>query len=70
MSGTLNSPSAGFAVALTPLTLALAAIGAFVDTAVGALPRLGPLNAVALLLPLVYALKPPPESALIVLAAV
>ncbi len=70
MSGTLNSLSAGFAVALTPLNLALAAIGAFVGTAVGALPGIGPLNAVALLLPLVYALKLPPESALIVLAAV
>lgn len=70
MSGTLALLADGFAVALSPLNLGLAAVGAFLGTVVGALPGIGPLNAVALLLPLVYALKLPPESALIVLAAV
>ncbi|MFC3125649.1 tripartite tricarboxylate transporter permease [Pseudoroseomonas globiformis] len=60
----------GFAVALAPLNLLLALCGSFAGTAIGALPGLGPLNAIALLLPLVFALKLPPESALILLAAV
>lgn len=60
----------GFAVALSPLNLLLALCGSVAGTAIGALPGLGPLNAIALLLPLVFALKLPPESALILLAAV
>jgi putative tricarboxylic transport membrane protein len=60
----------GFAVALSPLNLVLAFLGSIAGTAIGALPGLGPLNAIALLLPLVFALKLPPESALILLAAV
>ncbi|MCS6854969.1 MAG: tripartite tricarboxylate transporter permease, partial [Elioraea sp.] len=70
MSETLALLGAGFTVALTPLNLALASVGALLGTIVGALPGIGPLNAVALLLPLVYAVRLPPESALIVLAAV
>lgn len=61
--------AAGFATALTPLNLALAVAGAFVGTVVGALPGIGPVNAIALLLPLVYALKLPATSALILMAA-
>ena len=62
--------AAGFAVALTPLNLALALTGAVVGTVVGALPGIGPINAVALLLPLSFALQLPPESALILLAGI
>ena len=61
--------AAGFATALTPLNLGLAVAGAFVGTVVGALPGIGPVNAIALLLPLVYALKLPATSALILMAA-
>ena len=39
-------------------------------TIVGMLPGLGPINGVAILLPFAYALGLPPESALILLAAV
>lgn len=60
----------GFAVALTPLNLLLGLIGAFIGTVVGLLPGLGPINGVAILMPLAFALKLPPESALILLAAV
>ncbi|WP_291298345.1 tripartite tricarboxylate transporter permease [Elioraea sp.] len=60
---------AGFATALSPLNLALAVAGAFTGTVVGALPGIGPVNAIALLLPLVYALKLPATSALILMAA-
>lgn len=60
----------GFAVALSPFNLLVAAIGSFVGTVVGLLPGLGPMNGVAILLPLAFALKMPPETALILLTAV
>jgi putative tricarboxylic transport membrane protein len=67
---TLQHLMAGFSVALTPMNLMVAAIGAFIGTIVGMLPGLGPINGVAILMPLAFALKLPPETALILLAAV
>ena len=67
---TLNALFSGFAVALTPTNLLVAAIGAFIGTIVGMLPGLGPINGVAILMPLAFALKLPPGTALILLAAV
>jgi putative tricarboxylic transport membrane protein len=67
---TLSFLSSGFAVALQPMNLLVATIGAFIGTVVGLLPGLGPINGVAILLPLAFALKLPPETALILLAAV
>lgn len=60
----------GFAVALQPFNLAMAALGAFLGTVVGLLPGLGPINGVAILMPIAFALKLPPATALILLAAV
>ena len=60
----------GFSIAMTPQNLLIALIGAFIGTIVGMLPGLGPINGVAILLPIAYALGLPPESALILLAAV
>lgn len=60
----------GFTVAMQPFNLLLAAIGCFAGTILGLLPGLGPINGVAILLPLAFALHLPPESALILLAAV
>ena len=60
----------GFAVAMTPQNLMVAAIGALIGTIVGMLPGLGPINGVAILMPLAFALRLPPETALILLAAV
>lgn len=60
----------GFGVALQPGNLLLAFIGCIVGTAIGVPPGIGPLNAIALLLPFCLALRLPPESALILLAAV
>ena len=60
----------GFGVALTATNLGVAALGALIGTIVGMLPGLGPINGVAILMPLAFALKLPPETALILLAAV
>ncbi|PHM49865.1 tripartite tricarboxylate transporter permease [Xenorhabdus miraniensis] len=62
--------SQGFEVALVPQNLVIALIGCFIGTVVGLLPGLGPINGVAILLPLAFALKLPAESALILLATV
>jgi putative tricarboxylic transport membrane protein len=60
----------GFSVAFSPLNLLVAAIGAFLGTIVGVLPGLGPINGVAMLVPICFAMGLPPETALILLAAV
>ena len=60
----------GFLVALLPVNLLLAVLGCFTGTVLGLLPGLGPINGVAILLPLAFAMHLPPESALILLAAV
>src|SRR5690606_15894102 len=66
----LNFLMMGFEVALQPQNLLIAFIGAFIGTVVGLLPGLGPINGVAILLPFAYALGLPPDTALILLAAV
>lgn len=67
---TLQYLMTGFGVALAPGNLMVAALGALIGTVVGMLPGLGPINGVAILMPLAFALKLPPETALILLAAV
>ncbi|MDB6143944.1 MAG: putative transport-related rane protein [Pseudomonas sp.] len=57
-------------MALTPYNLITALTGTLIGTVVGLLPGLGPINGVALLIPIAFALGLPPESALILLAAV
>ncbi|MCI2418725.1 tripartite tricarboxylate transporter permease [Saccharopolyspora sp. K220] len=54
----LNLLLDGFATALTPMNLVWAAIGVLLGTAIGVLPGIGPAMAVALLLPVTYALEP------------
>ena len=56
---TLNFLMQGFDVATRPTNLLVALFGAFVGTVVGLLPGLGPINGVALLLPLAFALGLP-----------
>ncbi|WP_108661909.1 tripartite tricarboxylate transporter permease [Acuticoccus kandeliae] len=67
---TLTFLAAGFQVALTPTNLALALFGCFAGTIIGSLPGLGPVNGVAILIPLAFSLKLDPTSALIMLSAV
>lgn len=61
---------AGFSEALTPLNIGLALFGCFIGTIIGALPGLGPVNGVAILIPLVFSLSLSPSSALILLSCV
>jgi len=58
----------GFAVAMTPANLFACFIGVLVGTVVGMLPGIGPVGAMALLLPSTYALDP--ATALIMLAGI
>lgn len=67
---TLSYLGQGFGVALSPYNLVTALCGTLIGTVVGLLPGLGPINGVALLIPIAFALGLPPESALILLAAV
>ncbi len=67
---TLSYLGQGFGIALSPYNLVTALSGTLIGTVVGLLPGLGPINGVALLIPIAFALGLPPESALILLAAV
>ncbi|MHB0818634.1 tripartite tricarboxylate transporter permease [Stutzerimonas stutzeri] len=67
---TLSYLGQGFGVALSPYNLFTALCGTLIGTIVGLLPGLGPINGVALLIPIAFALGLPPETALILLAAV
>jgi putative tricarboxylic transport membrane protein len=55
---TLGALAHGFAVALSPVNLFFAFLGAALGTAVGVLPGIGPALTVALLLPATYNLAP------------
>ncbi|MGO4855337.1 tripartite tricarboxylate transporter permease [Phaeovulum sp. W22_SRMD_FR3] len=67
---TLHSLADGFAVAMTWQNLALALIGSFLGTLMGALPGLGPANGVAILIPIAFSLGLGPTPALILLTSV
>ncbi|QRY66094.1 tripartite tricarboxylate transporter permease (plasmid) [Ensifer sp. PDNC004] len=60
----------GFTVALTMQNLLIGLVGCFIGTLVGALPAIGPINGIALLLPIAYTMGLPAESTMILLAAV
>lgn len=60
----------GFAVALMPQNLLIGFVGCFLGTLIGALPAIGPINGIALLLPIAYTMGLPPESTMILLAGI
>ncbi|WP_417255029.1 tripartite tricarboxylate transporter permease [Celeribacter sp.] len=70
MEAVITGLSTGFAVALDPFNIMLVLVGCFLGTLIGALPGLGPINGVAILLPIAYGLGLPAESALILLAGI
>lgn len=66
----LSNLALGFSIALSPFTLMLAVIGAFVGTIIGALPGLGPSNGVAILIPLTFTMGLDATAALVLLTSV
>ncbi|MGQ9368339.1 tripartite tricarboxylate transporter permease, partial [Azospirillum sp. A39] len=60
----------GFAVALQWHNLLFGLAGCFLGTLVGALPAIGPINGIALLLPLLYSMGVPADSTMILLAGI
>lgn len=67
---TLSHLVDGFGVAILPLNLLLILVGCFVGTLIGSLPGLGPVNGVAILIPLTFAFGFDATSSLILLSAV
>jgi putative tricarboxylic transport membrane protein len=65
---TLNLLLDGFAISLEPLNLAVVIAGVTVGLFIGAMPGLGSVNGVAILLPVTFLV--PPTSAIIFLAAI
>src|SRR5688500_18409116 len=57
----------GFSVAFTPFNLLMAFVGVILGTLIGALPGIGPVSGVALLLPITFGMHP--TSGIIMLAA-
>lgn len=66
----LTSLAGGFGVALQPMNLVLALFGCFLGTVIGALPGIGPVNGIAILIPLAFSLKLSPVEAMILLTSV
>jgi putative tricarboxylic transport membrane protein len=64
----LQNLALGFSVAVSPVNLLYAFIGAMVGTLIGVLPGIGPVATIAMLLPVTYSLQP--VSALIMLAGI
>ncbi len=64
----LNHLADGFLVALAPMNLALILVGVTVGLFIGAMPGLGSVNGVAILLPMTFLV--PPTGAIIFLAAI
>jgi len=60
----------GFRIALQPLNLFVALVGCLLGTVVGMLPGIGPINAIAILIPIIFATGLSPESAMILLAGI
>ena len=67
---TLHLLGNGFAIALQPINLLLAFVGVFLGTVIGMLPGVGPINAIAILIPITFALGLPVTSALIMFAGI
>jgi putative tricarboxylic transport membrane protein len=65
--GVFDNLLLGFSIALTPFNLLMALAGVALGTFIGALPGIGPVSGVALLLPLTFGMNP--TSAIIMLAA-
>ena len=63
-----NSLLYGFSVALDPMNIAYVFVGVFAGTIIGMLPGLGPISAVALMIPITFSMDP--ASGLILMSGV
>lgn len=54
----LSNLSMGFSIALSPLNLLVVTIGVIIGTLIGALPGIGPVAALSILIPLVFGMDP------------
>jgi TctA family transporter len=68
LSTLLSNLYLGFSVAMSPMNLWVAFIGVFIGTLIGVLPGIGPLAAIAMLLPLTFTINP--TSSIIMLAGI
>jgi len=64
----LNNLMYGFGIALEPMNIAYVFAGVFAGTIIGMLPGLGPISALALMIPITFAMEP--SSGLILMAGV
>ena len=60
----------GFATALQPLNLLVVFLGVLIGTVIGMLPGIGPINAIAILIPISFALGLPPTAMLILFCGI
>ncbi len=60
----------GFQIALQPQNLLLAFLGTLLGTVIGMLPGVGPINTIAILIPITFSLQLPATSALIMFAGI
>ena len=54
----LNNLMYGFGIALEPINIAYVFAGVFAGTIIGMLPGLGPISALALMIPITFAMEP------------
>ena len=60
----------GFGTALQPLNLLVVFLGVLIGTVIGMLPGIGPINAIAILIPISFALGLPPTAMLILFSGI
>lgn len=66
----LASLLGGFQIALTPQNLMFAFFGVFLGTMIGMLPGVGPINGIAILIPITFALDVNPTTMMILFAGI
>lgn len=66
----LAALAGGFATALQPLNLLVAFLGVLAGTVIGMLPGIGPINGIAILIPITFALGLDPTAMLILFAGI
>ncbi|MFO7544807.1 MAG: tripartite tricarboxylate transporter permease [Trueperaceae bacterium] len=66
----LTSLLGGFQTAMTPQNLMFAFIGVFLGTVIGMLPGIGPINGIAILIPITFALDIDPTTMMIMFAGI